>query len=217
MTQPRPDPPHTILELLFDSGDQTPGVQFEQITSGLRRANLERVLDSIPAETRASAMREIAGAVGSLLNMNLADLLVEGWLKYRDLTDAARRTLETPGSVELVQLVSHQVSVEQQPSIDVLVDGRRVATVELEVSVVFEVYAMLGGISAGKLTAVHAGRCLVTAALALQGSEVLTRSAEFQLPGVFRLREGIRLLPTDAYVTRAQPIRHGEHAAPTPT
>src|SRR5215469_17554394 len=149
MTQPRPDPPHTILQLLFDSGDQTPGVQFEQITSGLRRANLERVLDSIPAETRASAMREIAGAVGSLLNMNLADLLVEGWLKYRDLTDAARRTLETPGSVELVQLVSHQVSVEQQPSIDVLVDGRRVATVELEVSVVFEVYAMLGGISAG--------------------------------------------------------------------
>jgi hypothetical protein len=215
VTQPRPDPPHTVLAMLFDSGGQTPGTLAEQVTSCLRHANLGRVLDSIPAETRAAALHEIAGTVGSLLNLNLADLLVEGWLTYQNLTAAARRTLESPASVELVQLVSHQVSVEQRPSIDVLVDGRRVATVELEVSVVFQVDAMLAAISAGKLTAVHAGRCQVTAALALQGSDIATKNAEFELPGLFTLREAIRLLPDDAYATQVQqPTRHGEPAAP---
>lgn len=214
MTQSRPD---TVLALLFDSGNSTSGSLIEQVTSGLRDANLETVLDNIPAGARAAARHEIAGAVGSLLNINLADLLVEGWQKYQDLKAAASRTLEKPGSVELVELVSHQVSVEQQPSIDVLVDGRRVATVEIELSVVFRVDGMLAAISAGKLTAVHAGRCQVTAALALQGSDLVTKSAEFELPGVFKLREGIRLLPNDAYSTRAErSVHHGEPAAPTP-
>jgi hypothetical protein len=92
--------------------------------------------------------------------------------------------------------------MEQQPYVTVLVDGHQVATVQLGLSLVFEVTALLAGISAGRLAAVHTGRCDVTAALAIQGAELVTREAHFELPGqgarLHRLRGPSDGQPLDA-------------------
>jgi hypothetical protein len=126
-------------------------------------------------------------------------VLGRGWCEHRDIVAAARRTLAAPLSTELVSMATHQVTLEQRPSVRVLVDGQKVATLELGLSIVFDINALLLGISGGRLITVHSGRCEITGTLAVQGTDLLVRRAHLELPGVVSLRRGIRLLPIDEY------------------
>ena len=137
--------------------------------------------------------------MAALLKVDLIGVLVRGWREHRDIVSAARRTLAAPGSKELVSMSAHEVTVDQRPSVSVLVDGQRVATLELGLSIVFDVNALLLGISGGHYVAVHSGRCEITATLAVQGTDLLVRQAHLELPGVISLRRGIRLLPVGEY------------------
>jgi hypothetical protein len=95
--------------------------------------------------------------------------------------------LAAPGSTELVQLATHQVTEAQQPYISILVDDHRVATLNLDLSLVFDVSAL------------HSGHCDITATLALEGTEVITRRTRVGLPGAISLDGGIRQLPAQEY------------------
>jgi len=196
-------PVHTVLALLFGPGPDSPDALAHWIASADPQS-LGRTLKGLPGATREAAVREVAAAAGGLLNINLVDLLVAGWRKHQDLTSAARRTLAAPGSTELVELATHQVTEAQQPYISVLVDGHRVATLNLDLSVVFDVSALLAEISAGRLVALHSGHCDITATLAVEGADVATRQTRFELPGVISFGEGIRLLPADDYQPGAE-------------
>jgi hypothetical protein len=102
-------------------------------------------------------------------------------------------------------MIAHQVTLGQRPSISVLVDGQRVATLQLGLSIVFDVNALLLGIRGGRLVAVHSGRCDITATLAVQGTDLLVKRAHLELPGVIQLRRGIRLLPIGEYPAGEDP------------
>lgn len=176
------DPPEALArEILARSGDQALG------------------LANLPPAVRATAVREAATVAAGLLQVDLIGVLVAGWRLHQDIVGAARRTLAAPGSTELVSMVTHQVTVAQHPSVNVLVDSRRVATLQLDLSIVFDVMALLAGISAGRLAALHSGRCDVTVTLAVQGTELLTRRAHLKLPGVVAFGQGIWLLPAAEY------------------
>jgi hypothetical protein len=185
------------LELLF--GPAQGGAVSMATLSDQATRNLGRALEDLPAVARDAAVKEVRAATARLLDMNLIDLLITGWRQYHDLTSAARRTLTVPGRPELVSLVTHRVTVTQQPHVDVLVNGRLVATVRLSVSVVFDVSGLLVGISAGRLIAVHAGRCDITVTLAVDDIDVATRQARLELPGVIPVTPGIRLLAAKDY------------------
>ena len=191
--------PRTATELLFGPGEDAAGALAERIARAGADGKLGTDLEHLPEAARAAAVREVAGQAAGLLEVNLADVLVAGWREHHELAAAARRTLAVPGSTELVSLATHQISTEQRPYVTVLVDGHRVATVELGLSLTLVVTALLAGISAGRLVALHTGRCDVTAALAIQGSDLVTRQAHFELPGVIPLSPGIRLLPARDY------------------
>ena len=109
---------------------------------------------------------------------------------------------------------SHEVTLDQRPSVSVLVDGQRVATLQLGLSIVFDVNALLLAISGGRLVAVRSGRCEITATLAVQGTDLLVRHAHLELPGVIPLRRGIRLLPVDEYPVGENPA--GEYPGSEP-
>src|SRR5207237_764169 len=61
--------------------------------------------------------------------------------------------------------------------------------------------ALLAGIRGGQLVARHSGHCAVTATLAIEKTDVITKQASFQLPGVIPLGAGIRLVDATAYRT----------------
>lgn len=171
-------------------------------------------LGSLPPAARATAVREAATVASDLLQVDLIGVLVGGWREYRDIVAAARATLAKPGSTELVSMATHEVSVSQHPSVSVLVDNRRVAVLQLDLSIVFDVSALLAVISGGYLIAIDSGRCDVTVTLAVQGTELITRRAYLELPGVIKVGHAIRLLPVGDYPVGTN--AGGEHP-PGPT
>ena len=219
-TPATPVRPYTAFELLFNPAESAavPVAIVPEDANG----NLGRALENLPAAAREAAVTEVRAAAANLLNVSLIDMLIAGWLKYHELTSAARRTLTAPGSSEVVSLADHRVTAAWQPFIKVLVDGRPVATIQLGISVVFDVSALLAGIKAGLLAAVHTGHCDITATLAIDGTDVLARRTRLDLPGAIPVTPGIRLLPAEDYPAHAdQPSAGGpamdraEQAQPT--
>jgi hypothetical protein len=194
----------TGLATLFGSGNDLTAVL---AGAGLTRwidQNVGGPLGGLSADTRAATAREISATVASLLNVNPVDVLVGGWRQYKQVTDAARGTLAAAGSTELLPLATHQITESLNPSVSVLVDGYRVATLTLSISIVCEVQGLLAKISAGRLVSVESGRCYVTASLAIADAEVTSRTTRFDLPGAVALGHGLRLLPSDAYAVPQQ-------------
>jgi len=199
MSSSEPAAPHTALALLFGPDQPTPAAVAERLRSADIGTDIRGALDSLPPLTRKAAVDQVTTTATGLLDINLADVVATGWQKHADLTAAARRTLAAPGSTDLVDLASHRISTAQEPYVTVLVDGHRVATIRFGLSLAFEISALLAEIKAGKLVALHSGRCMVTGTLAIQDINVVTRQARIDLPGIIALRGGIRLLPVHEY------------------
>jgi hypothetical protein len=190
MTPPPEDPPQTVLDLLFPPGEDGPTA----VLSPGANKDLDRALQEIPAALREAAVRETTNAAKGQLNVDLIGFLVSGWQKHREVIAAARRTVAAPGSIELIDLATHQITATQRPAVNLLVDNRQMATVELGLSVVFNISALVAGIRGGRLVAVHSGRCDVTGTLAIQDTKVISRRVTFALPGIIPLGQGIPLL-----------------------
>ena len=199
MTPAPQDHPHTALELLFGTGNDTPESLARQLLPPDADGALGRALQNLPGATREAAAREVTAAAAGLLTVNLTGALAAGWRKHHDLTAAAQRTLAAPGSVELVDIAGYQITTTQHPSVRVLINDAQVATIQLGLSFVFRVTAMGAKISAGRLVALHSGRCDLTATLAIQGTAVLTKQAQLMLPGAIPLGQGVPLLAAHHY------------------
>jgi hypothetical protein len=206
MTTAGPDRPLTAADLLFGSSADAPGALARHIVSAGR--DLDQALRRLPRVTREAAVREAAAAAAVLLKVDLIEVLVDGWREHEDIRSAARRTLTMPGSKELVGLVPHRVNTVQQPAVSILIDGRRVHTLQLGLSVFFEVTGLVAGVSGGRLAAVHSGRGEVGVALTVYEIEVLTKRAHLELPGVVALKSGFRLLPAGEYLSRGHHASH---------
>ena len=210
MTAAEPDGVLTAADLLFGSS----GNAHEALTRHVMSAGrtMVRALERLPRVTREAAVREAAVAAAGLLKVDLMEVLVAGWREHRDVFSAARRTLDMPGSQELVGLAPHRITTVQQPSVSILVDGHRVHTLQLGLSIFFEVTGLVAGVHAGRLAALHAGRCHIGVALTIHELEVLTKRTHLELPGVKALNRGFRLLPASAYPDES----HGHPAARYP-
>src|SRR4029077_9656175 len=171
----------------------------------------------LPRVTREAAVREAAVIAVGLLKIDLMEVLVSGWREHRDIFTAARRTLDIPGSKELVGLAPHRITTVQQPSVGILVDNHRVHTLQLGLSIFFEVTGLGAGIHAGRLAAVHAGRGDLGVALTIHELEVLTNRTHLELPGVRSLQRGFRLLPAGAYPDESHGHPGGQHPGGHPS
>jgi hypothetical protein len=192
-----PDGVITAADLLFGTTENAHEALTRHVMSAGRTT--ARAFERLPRVTREAAVREAAVVAVGLLKIDLMELLVSGWREHRDIFTAARRTLDMPGSKELVGLAPHRITTVQQPSVGILVDNHRVHTLQLGLSIFFEVTGLVAGIHAGRLAAIHAGRGDLGVALTIHELEVLTNRTHLELPGVKSLQRGFRLLPATAY------------------
>jgi hypothetical protein len=197
MTTAAPDGVLTAADLLFGSHEKAQEALTKHVMADGRA--FAKSLVHLPRVTRETAVREAAVAAAGLLKVDLIEVLVAGWREHRDFFSAARRTLDTPGSKELVGLAPHRISTRQQPAVGILLDGKRVHTLQLGLSIFFEITGLVAGISHGRLAAVHAGRGHVGVALTIHEIEVLTKRTHLELPGHAGFKRGFRLLPASHY------------------
>jgi hypothetical protein len=180
------------------SSDQA---SIEAMADSLRQQGALGSISAVKTLSRAglgAVSNQIATAAHGLLNLDLdlGGLVVAGWCQFADLTAAAKRTAAAPGSVEVVDLAIHSITWTHNPQIDVLVNDARVATLHFDLSIRFKVQGLVATVRYGRLVGFSSGGCEVTGTLAAEGRQLAQREAQFQLPVLVRLGDGIPLLPS---------------------
>lgn len=176
MTTTLIEPDLSVRSFLFGSPDDTesePGLG--QALTGRHVA--ESVLHSsrhLSATVLGAIDDEIGDIAEDMLDIDIGDALVHGWSSHRDLRDAARRTLSTPGS-EVVALARHQVTSTYHPNVDLLVDRRLVGSIAFEVRLDFDVTGLAAVLRAGALVALRGGDVVLKAAVLLSGETIAKR------------------------------------------
>ena len=196
--------PDTALALFFGGAEHPSDVIAGRFLASALSGNLSP-LAGMPETVRQAAVSEVASAVADLLEISLIDVLIDGWREHHELTAAARRTLAAPRGTELIRLAPHRITAALQPYVSVIVDGDRVATVQLQLTFIFDISDLTAGVSSGRLISLHAGHCDLTGTLAIQGADnALTKQAHLQLPGTSSFPDGILLLPAQDYESPAR-------------
>ncbi|MCX5215162.1 hypothetical protein OG689_38880 [Kitasatospora sp. NBC_00240] len=206
--------PGTVREFLFGDG---PDIAADALTQALHEQEAVRELaggvHGLTAPVARIVEREVASVVEGFLALDVVDLAAGGWRRHAALREAARRTREVPGSEEVVALATHRITSSHQPQVDVLVDGTRVGTVDLDLRLVFDLEGLVVVVRDARLTAVRSGRCLVTGRLAAHRILLAQRQGQVNLPGAVHLRHGLRLLPEPPPAQRPPPPPHSPPAA----
>jgi hypothetical protein len=188
------DSPITARAVVFGEMENAVAGLAQAISSGQGRGNVYSSLQGLSEPTRNAAIREISAIGAGLLELDLSGLLVAGWQKYKTLAQAARRTAALPGSEEIVEVVTHQISVTSRPNVELLINDIRVTTVNFELQLEFDVKALTAVIRSGRIVALESGRCDITGRVAIEGMVVVTRTAKFDLRLLVHVGNGIPLL-----------------------
>jgi len=154
------------------------------------------VLAKLSASAQNAVSDEVAASAAGLLDLDLGDVLIAGWRKHRDLIDAAHETMAAPAESEVVPLLTHRVTSAHHPTVEVLVDGVCVHKVPIDLTLTFQVDAVVAVVRRGRLAELRSGTATATGELGVEGTQVVRRTHTLDLPGVARIGSGIPLLPT---------------------
>ncbi|WP_175439254.1 hypothetical protein [Streptomyces vilmorinianum] len=186
--------PLTVRSFLLGEGASTEGPLRENRTADTALGRTRRMT---PAADRA-VEHELATVVDDFLGLDLLDLAVGGWRRHTAFQAAARRTRDFPGSEEVVALADHRVTSSHRPYVDVYLDGAKVGTLEVALTLVFRIAGLICVVRDAHLTGVRSGQCALDASLALQGAPLAERKGgQINLPGAFALRAPVPLLQAE--------------------
>jgi hypothetical protein len=186
-----PGSPVTACDVLFGGVDNAARALARAVTT--ERIG-ERSLRHLSLAARDTAVRELSVTGADVIDLDLGSLLVSGWRKYSALLQAARRTAAEPGSREVVEIRTQRIGAASHPSVELLVDEVRVATVHFGLTLDLVVRALAAVVTRGAVVALTGGRCETTAALAIEGVTVASRTAEHDLRLMVHLGNGIPLI-----------------------
>ena len=186
MTAAIPTPPQTALQFLFGSDQHQVDALGRALDERGVGGTLEAALQQLSESGRAAAREEVAGVTQGVLDLDLADFVVAGWRKHAALAAAADRTAANPGSTEVVDLATHRITSVHQPSIELLVNGVRVATLHFELKVELVIRALVAIVRDGHVVGLRSGVCDLTATLAAEGVPLASRQGHLDLPLAIR-------------------------------
>jgi hypothetical protein len=180
--------PITIQKFLLGNGDLTVALQASDASADVRQH-----LGGFAHATMDAAVREVGEIGAALLDRDIGQVLLDAWAAHRALVAAGERTLTDPGGEEIVDLGPHQVTLDDEPEIDVVVNGSTIATITLTLSLEIQVKALTAVVRKGRLVAVTAGPFDVDASIKVEGQTVARREAQLHLPIPLPVGSGIDL------------------------
>jgi hypothetical protein len=189
----------------------------EVLAGALRRTGVaDRVLVGTP-RLGADAGRVLDQRVGEvlhrLLDVDLGELVLEGWAERTELADAVLRT-RLGRVAEEVRVGDHRITSTHHPTVDVLAGGSPVTALRFELVVALRLRRVVAVVRGGLLVDVPVGQLTATAALTLHGEELVASSGRGPVGAVLRLGDGL-LVPGPA-VAHPRPADPDVRAAVLP-
>jgi hypothetical protein len=187
-------PPLTARLLLSGTAvDTTAALARAMERHGVARSAL-RGVRWLSASSLGVVERELAGVLEGLLDLDLGEVLVAGWRKHAALIAAGERTAAAPASKEVVELATHRVTWTCRPSVDLVLDGAKLATLEFVLTIEFVLVGVSAVVWQGHLVAVQGGDCSVTGDLELGGADLCHREQRVDIAWLAPLRPAVPLV-----------------------
>jgi hypothetical protein len=169
----------------------------EVLSDALRRAGVaDRALVGTP-RLAAGAGRVLDQRVGEvlhqLLDVDIGELVVEGWAARMELADAVLRT-RVGRAAEEVRIGDHRITSTHHPTVDVLAGGSPITALRFELVVTLRLRRVLAVVRGGLLVEVPVGHLTADAVLTLDGRELAGATGRGPVGSVLRLGDGL-LLP----------------------
>jgi len=149
-----------------------------------------------PLGVWAGLSRAVGRALQEALQVNMGDVLVSGWNTYQSLFEYADPDKHPPKEIASVTLWEHTITSSHEPRVDVLVNGKKVATITFGVDLELQFESATLTIQGGRILEVKAGTCVGKGVLKCEGAVLMERaSAEVSLPGRLTFGKGIPIQP----------------------
>ena len=203
----------TLAQILFEQGEDALLAAIAQ--GGTTGSIEEKLAKELSSRLRKIVLDEIVTVMRRVLGVAVVDLLGAAWRKYEPLAAAARRSLESPGTAEIVELLDHRITSSHQPGVDITVDGVKVAEIRLDVEVAIEIHGLTAVVTDGRLSALRTGRGEASLNVSVDGAPLPPVTRPFDLAMEMDLGEGIPLIP-DAVETESLPPPPATADQPTP-
>jgi hypothetical protein len=132
---------------------------------------------------------EASDAIAGVLDDDVFELLARGWCLARELREYSDQAKHPAGERSVVHLGEHRFSTSVQPTLKVSIDGLVLPSLRFTLEVTAHVQAIALEIEDGRIRAVAAGECYLTAQLKY-GDVALHKaptSRHLKLPGRARL------------------------------
>jgi hypothetical protein len=130
----------------------------------------------------------VSGALLDLLDQPLSTLAANGWNTMTEVRRARRRTLESPGSREVVALGEHTITSTQEPTVEASLAGTSVTVLHLVVEVEIRVTALRLVVERGHVIDMTPGQARARATVSAEGAVLVDR--EFQPVELTPSRDG---------------------------
>lgn len=203
----------TLAQIVFEQGE---GALLAAIAGGETEGSIEEKLErELSSRLKAIVFDEIVAVTRRVLGVAVVDLLGAAWRKYEPLAAAAQRSLASPGSTEIVELLDHRITSSHQPGVDVTVDGVTVAEIRLDVEVAIEIHGLTAVVTDGRLSALRTGRGEASLNVSVDGTALPPMTRPFDLEMELDLGEGIPLIP-DAVEAESLPPPPASEDQPAP-
>lgn len=195
----------TLRSILFGDEDARATIKDALEASAVTKT-IAAALHGVSRTLRSAAGDEVQDTVADVLSFDLIDVLIGGWRKHRTLTEAAERTIGSPGAREIVELAAHRITFTSTPRIDVLVDQLKVAEIEVEIGVTVDLDAVCGVVTGGRLVALRSGRAEVKVEVACLSHPVISATRSIDLPVAIGLGPGILLVESIKLPEPLEPV-----------
>lgn len=176
----------TLKQLLLP-GDKPPADLRKAAVAAAQRGHVDAAIARLSPIGLDILGAEIGQAVGGMLNVEVGGIVRSALTRHQAIAEACRSTEADPGAEVIVTLVEHRFESDLSPSVDVVVDGRSVATIRFDVAVEADVRGGLLVVARGHITGVRAGRTTLSAKLSYEGVTIAEHHEDVDLAAIVNL------------------------------
>ena len=143
-----------------------------------------------------AAFNEIIKKIEDLLDINMPDIMVMAWNKYKILLKYTDRKKYSPDETFLVPLAEHTIKSDHHPYLEILINDKEVGKIEFDISIALTLEGIILKIRDGKIREILTGSCKGKGAIKHGDFVIFEKKLEpISLPGSIDLGEGLPIRP----------------------
>lgn len=194
MTPTTPAPETTVTLLFPSSHRHTSAESLQHEIHKALREDAKQLGAAVPKLAREVVEAELANLMDRTIGTNLTAVVMQGWRTSTKLMQAAHRTVDKPGSVEVVTLGVHTIHYNDVVDIGVVVDEVLTLNVAVRFEAELAVTELAAGVEGGRVVNLRAGKSELTLRLLVQGQRVAQKVIDVNLEAELELGDGVVLV-----------------------